>query len=161
MATRDPYKQVLRYLKNLPKRAVNSVTVIRNSLYETIAAEARKEIKANQISPASRKVSDAAYAVEYKTKTRTTLVESGDYVNSIKAYGRGKNRYVGLPASGVHRPSGLSWANIFTILYEGRNGVRGGRSAPARPHITTVATRIINKNLHVELAKAGFRVKKL
>ncbi|MCK4500854.1 hypothetical protein KAU11_10165 [Candidatus Babeliales bacterium] len=135
------FSEIIKALKAVPDDAEDKVAVATDSIYEIIAVEAKREIWAAEIRPISEKVKTNPSLI--------TLIETEQYVDAIGAYGRGRNRYVGLPASGIHKESGLPWHKLFEYLYA------YGR----RPHIITAANKVLGSGkLRVELKKQGFKV---
>lgn len=139
----------MKFWRDLPADIDDFFLDLRESAYDTVAIEAKREILTNQITPSSE--------MAFK-KTKITLVEDYDYVNAIGAYGRGRNRYVGLPTTEIHPGSGLTYDHLFWILRMGMtNSVV---EIKARPHLDTAAQKVFRTQVPQEMRKAGFKIRR-
>ena len=149
------------WVSTLAERARVAIVVSRDTALEEAALEARAEILSNQIQPPSKKSSGQRtgagdtmpYTYPAAPKNPTTLVDTGTYADAIGVYSTSDGtKYVGLPPSGVHSPSGLPWATLYRWLRFGTARM------PPRPHIDTAAQRVFAK-YGKKLRSMGFLVR--
>lgn len=142
MSLTGQWKDLKEWLTSLPSRLMKVSDEIEDEILQEAAAEARREILANEIVPPS------------KGGKGITLIESGTYVKSIGVYRNAEGiKYVGFPPEGVHRPSGLEWHKLWRYLRYGTARM------PARPHIDTAMAKAYKK-LPLKFKLRGFNLTK-
>lgn len=129
---------LLDYLTTLSARAEERVKSVIDETLEAVAKRTREMILNGDVQPP-------------KNGEGIALYETGAYAEAIGVYTMpgGKEKYVGLPPTGTHGPSGLTWVQIYKIL------TYGTETVPARPHLEVAASRVL-ADLSASLKKAGF-----
>lgn len=134
------WEEAQKWLRTLMERAEKKAQIVIRDTLADGAKAAQAEIRSGAIKPPSKK------------KDGVTLIESGEYVDSIGVYKdkRTGNWYLGLP-EGDH-PSGVAWIDLWMWLRYGT------ATMPARPHIDTIFLQAIPPALYRHLRKHGFRL---
>lgn len=140
------WNAVTKWMANAASKVAELAFTLDSEVLEEAAVEARAEILANQVMPPSQKSTgqapkdgSAPYSYPANVGSQTTLVDTGTYADAIGVYSAGKTKYVGLPPTGTHSPSGLSWDTLYKILRFGTARM------PPRPHIDGAAQRVFGK----------------